>query len=211
MVIDRPCHYFTILREPVARLVSAYNYFCLSCSEDGKFCHALPRNTSAPHFNAVCPNMPFLEFASIFANMYTWHFSGRWHPASWQREFYGGYMQGFARDAPLTEADLAAAKTALNASDMLVLLTDELSDASPSAWDKLDAWLAGTRAAAALRPAAAQRVRTNTYETSAERSAYLYKPTTAELERACVSNHFDCSLYRWFLSRRARRAELGAG
>ena len=32
------CHYFTILREPVSRLISEYNYFCARCSEDGKFC-----------------------------------------------------------------------------------------------------------------------------------------------------------------------------
>ena len=62
----RPCRYFTVMREPVDRLVSSYNYFCLSCKENGKFCWT---NVQAERlWNASCPSMSFLEYTAIYAN-----------------------------------------------------------------------------------------------------------------------------------------------
>ena len=34
----RPCALFTLLRNPLARLLSGYHYFCQDCQEDGRQC-----------------------------------------------------------------------------------------------------------------------------------------------------------------------------
>ena len=41
----RPCHYFTAIREPLSRIVSAYVYMCLKCTD--KNAHCPPANASA--------------------------------------------------------------------------------------------------------------------------------------------------------------------
>ena len=43
------CAYFTLLREPVATAVSAYNYFCRGCAENGRHCAAAVRPTRPRH------------------------------------------------------------------------------------------------------------------------------------------------------------------
>ena len=35
---DRGCRYVTLLREPVSRLVSDWNYFCIACMQNGHKC-----------------------------------------------------------------------------------------------------------------------------------------------------------------------------
>ena len=61
------CRYFTILREPVSRLISEYNYFCARCEEYGKFCSKNSLTT--------CPHEKFLDWARFVPNQYTHHFS----------------------------------------------------------------------------------------------------------------------------------------
>lgn len=34
----RPCAMFTLLRNPLARLLSGYSYFCKACQEHGRQC-----------------------------------------------------------------------------------------------------------------------------------------------------------------------------
>ena len=205
---DRPCRYFTILREPVARMSSAYNYFCLSCAENGKLCKAA-RTTSA-NFNASCPNMRFLEFAAIFANSYTWRYSGRYTVSPRDRDiradmdpthYYLHSLDGFPDNVPLTESDLDAAREALNAPDMLVLKSEDL-DGGP-AWPRLERWLSGTRAAAALRRLDPQHAQQHSFVNV--QSKYIYTPSAANKERACVINHFDCRLYQSLRSHNSNR------
>jgi len=186
ILFRRPCRYFTVLREPVDRLVSSYNYFCLSCSEQGKFCW---RNVQAEQlWNASCPSMSFLHYTAIYANMYTWHFGRGVTP------YYDNVLQGFAHEKPLANSDFVAARTALTQPDMLLIWTDELGG---GAWDRLERWLSGTRAAAAMRHS---RKKNETAHANTA-LAYAYTPTAAERKRACVINHFDCELYKSLRSR----------
>ena len=189
----RPCRYFTVIREPVDRLVSSYNYFCLSC-KDGKLCPSMEKGAGRTVvqaerlWNASCPSMSFLEYTAIYANMYTWHFGRRVMP------YYSNMYQGFAHQKPLANSDFVAARTALTQPDMLLIQTDELDG---GAWDRLERWLSGTRAAAAMRHS---RQKNETIHANGA-VAYAYTPTPAERERACVINHFDCELYKSLRSR----------
>lgn len=53
----RPCRYVTVLREPLGRLLSAFNYFCASCMDGNFLCH----EHGYPGF--TCPNMTLRAFA----------------------------------------------------------------------------------------------------------------------------------------------------
>jgi hypothetical protein len=84
---QRQCRYFTLLREPRSRLVSAWNYFCLQCHEGGRQCvkdkdvrtaasaynHGLPRDSlgvpSAAPRNS-CPHMSVTDYAALSSNIY---------------------------------------------------------------------------------------------------------------------------------------------
>lgn len=69
----KPCTYFTLLRDPVARLKSSYDYFCRSCAEQGRYCkNSLMESRSGLR----CPNMSLVDFAYLEGNMYTYEFSG---------------------------------------------------------------------------------------------------------------------------------------
>ena len=70
---DKPCTYFTLLRHPVARLKSAYDYFCKSCAEGGRYC----RNSLLESRSGLrCPYMSLVDFAYLEGNQYTYEFSG---------------------------------------------------------------------------------------------------------------------------------------
>ena len=96
---------------------------------------------------------------------------------------------------PLTDADFAAATRTLAAPNMLVLRTEQLDILG---WDKLAAWLAGTRAARLLGIVARQRSAVGSANGTVVKfnnGSWVYTPTAAEKERVCVVNHFDCKLY----------------
>ena len=70
---SKPCTYFTLLRHPVARLKSSYEYFCKGCREHERYCsHRLLMSRSGLR----CPNMSLIDFAYLEGNMYTYEFSG---------------------------------------------------------------------------------------------------------------------------------------
>ena len=193
---QRPCFYFTLMREPVARLISAYNYFCLTCSDNGNYCRP---DLTAGLFRGACPRMQFLEWATIHANQYTWHWSGhfamRAEESGVNDAYFRGSLRGFVDRPPLTDADFAAATRTLAAPNMLVLRTEQLDILG---WDKLAAWLAGTRAARLLGIVARQRSAVGSANGTVVKfnnGSWVYTPTAAEKERVCVVNHFDCKLY----------------
>mmetsp|Transcript_24392 Transcript_24392/g.70372 ORF Transcript_24392/g.70372 Transcript_24392/m.70372 type:complete len:328 (+) Transcript_24392:64-1047(+) len=68
----RECRYMTVLREPIARMISSYNYFCLRCSEGGKAC-AKAQGPGA----VTCPKMSIVQFAKHFGNEYVRMFAGK--------------------------------------------------------------------------------------------------------------------------------------
>ena len=115
---SRPCRYFTILREPISRLISAYNYFCLDCKDRHKFCatqQGRPAKNDRPAWVrkcmlSTCPNMSFLDWAKLHANLYTRLFSQNW-ARNWVSDTLAGkkkrkkrllpcVLQCLSRDAP---------------------------------------------------------------------------------------------------------------
>ena len=70
---DKPCAYFTELRHPVARLKSAYDYFCLSCAENRRYCKS---ERMVSRSGQKCPDMSLLDFAYLEGNVSTYEFSG---------------------------------------------------------------------------------------------------------------------------------------
>lgn len=73
LVLDRPCQYFTILRDPIQRILSSYKYFCVECQENGRQCiggsEALYRKVLR------CPNMTIVEYARALGSPYTRSFA----------------------------------------------------------------------------------------------------------------------------------------
>jgi hypothetical protein len=55
-VHGRPCSYVTVLREPIARYLSAYNYMCVACADNNANCPAEPRPDS------ICPRLNVTSF-----------------------------------------------------------------------------------------------------------------------------------------------------
>ena len=50
---SRPCKYIVLMRDPLDRLISAYNFFCVACHERGRQC--------GPGFG--CPHLSLVEYA----------------------------------------------------------------------------------------------------------------------------------------------------
>ena len=61
----RRCVFYTILRDPIDRIFSAYSYFCQSCAEHNRQCNDF----------FGCPDIDVLSYASKFGNIYTKFFS----------------------------------------------------------------------------------------------------------------------------------------
>jgi len=114
----RPCLYLTILREPVSRMVSDYNYFCLECSEGGRYCQPWLKSST-------CPHKTFLQYARQVGNIYTAMFSGK-------HDKFPALSPNFSRiltestTSLLTREDLHVAQVALQRKDMLVLRIETL-------------------------------------------------------------------------------------
>lgn len=132
--VGRPCRYFTILREPIARAISAYNYFCLACAEDGRQCveneatrarlveenkHVVRDAMGLPltRPQRSCPDMSVVDYVSLEGgNYYVRRLSAT--------QEAGFVPNGYGR---MGEEQLAAALERLRRPDMLVVFTEELS------------------------------------------------------------------------------------
>ena len=104
--VQSGCRYFTLLREPIARAVSSYDYFCQGCAEHSRFCsggdpdrdqelvaesvqvkkNGTPRKTPAVvppwvgrqghSMGLSCPDMSLLEWTRAWGNLYVSELSG---------------------------------------------------------------------------------------------------------------------------------------
>lgn len=81
----RPCRYFTLLRNPVNRLKSAFSYFCTSCEENGRQCDG---GFDVRQYAGMltCPNMTFLDYAGAFQSVYTRAFASHADPPQGEHE-----------------------------------------------------------------------------------------------------------------------------
>lgn len=126
---SRPCKYFTLLREPIQRMVSEYAHFCLSCLENAMRCAVQPEekelwNIKHPGMPlpTTCPNISLVEYARRRNNPYTRRFSrvdsrkimeGAW----WVSGYY----------TKLSEEHYQSARETLTADNMLILWLENLS------------------------------------------------------------------------------------
>ena len=213
---DRPCNddrqscsYVVTLREPISRLISEYNYFCLQCLDSGKFCltqvgGGLYHGREKTWLKAsTCPHMSFEDWASNHSNQYVHHFS-RFGNSSHLSDgsYYRSYMAGFQDQPLLTESDVEKAAETLSANNMILIWTDELNS---SGWERIAATMEGTPASAAgarlmqWRSGSMPAVEAATMESASRAnnraSSYTFYPTDAQKQRACKINALDCKLY----------------
>ncbi len=171
-VAPRKCQYFTVLRDPVARRVSEYDWFCRACKEGNKYCGRLVKACPPPGDRAT--ERPTLEaWAQRSPNAYTQIFS--------REESCGGYSALVAGPKPLDADAYARAAAALAAPDMLVLTTEDLDNG----WGRLDTYLGRQPGEGIAKPTA----RANVY------SGDRYRAPPEERERVAALEHYDVALY----------------
>ena len=144
----RPCDYITVLREPVARMVSSHQYNCKACAEKGRWCPRrhqpktqlrlaeanarLPRDRDgllqlqgdSAKLHNTCPGMSLLDFAAMVGNVYVDTFGHDGLSPTYSARGDAGIDWFLAGE--VTAAELSVATAALRRKDMLVLLTDEI-------------------------------------------------------------------------------------
>jgi len=218
---ERPCSYIVLLREPIDRLISEYNYMCRDCRDKAKFCSCAeagcntnislgkePRAqtkckvcghaTAQLRFSPVmCPRMSFLDWARYVANQYTRHFARSWSSAGL---YYNAYFSGFDGLPPVTADDVAAAAAALGAPDMHLLWTDELDGGG---WKKVASLFQGSAFGVAFEQDLAQKDTEHASEGHVNAHEHTFVPTDEELEQARRILRFDLLLYEEL--RRSRR------
>lgn len=85
-VSARPCKYLTLLRDPIDRTVSQYNWFCRACSEDGIQCTTKEKIEERKRDQAkdptktpmlTCPDMSLVDYTRHYGNEFVEELSGR--------------------------------------------------------------------------------------------------------------------------------------
>lgn len=117
------CGYFIVLREPMARAVSAYNFFCVACSQSNEHCQ--PPRTPA------CPNVTIGEYLRAV----TRPGEGRGPLLNLYVSRLGISQQQVLHNdndglAPSEEAYTRASRRLRNTEHVLALPLDSLSDAA---------------------------------------------------------------------------------
>ena len=182
---QRGRRFFATLREPVARTVSEFDYFCKACLDDRKFCG---------RFSSECVNNQtnFSAWAQRAPNQFVRRFSRFWP----EMTYLQAYVRGFPGLAPVTMGDVDRAVATLTRPNTLLLWTDEMGgDAATQrvALDRLRAWLGGANASRAAR--ALENVHTFPHENVGV-SETRHGLTAAERRLVCELNWADCVLYQ---------------
>ena len=122
------CTYFTILREPVSRTLSGYNYWCLGGAE------GYHRRRHKGNHSTHCPNITLEEWARRMGNVYVDEFSRRrafGRPSEFTR--CGAPADGCAAPAARRPLDVASEELAVARVNLrqhvLVVTTEELQTA----------------------------------------------------------------------------------
>ena len=145
----RACRYATVLRDPIERIVSDWNYFCLACAEGGRFCpyshgsknataHAeailsnsrLPRGADgAPMATPLntCPRMSLVDYAAYIGNVYTNRFDVDVSTVTTINTELCDESDAARVRRRGRQPSLQMAQRALLRPDMLVMFTEDLS------------------------------------------------------------------------------------
>ena len=203
--------YFTILREPIARAVSEYNYFCLDCKDDAKFCkevvygglHLIWRGR-----HNMCPHITFLEWVRRRSNQYTRQFEHYWG-VNPPEPYFAQYLRGW--NVSTTDQQYKRALSNLKRPNMHVMWLETLDHGG---WKRFEDYLTasgvvpwintarrtsgGVCANSSLSACAAKKTVHENANGRRRRSTQIshhYAPTDAELSEAARINHHDVALH----------------
>lgn len=167
----RPCRYMTLLREPIDRTISAYNYWCRDCKDSHLFCKK----------GWSCPDMSIVEWARRHGNDYTRRFAVL--PGHSTKVAHGFYADT-GHSQKLTKQDF---KTAVKfVKSAFVLTTDELGSLHEGQEEhRLVDFLNGDRSVLDSLPSAR-----NTHQ-------HGYEPTEAEMKELKKVLKYDIKLYEY--------------
>lgn len=146
---SRPCRYILLLRDPIDRLISSYNFFCVACQEDGRECRQAGLDN--PNCNQAgldnpkcrpsdldCPRVSLIEYALAKGSYYANTIGPRSSPNRRQaRASVDGAVRAITK---LLESDaIAFVSTLENLGSQATALTSLLSPANslsspPSTW-----------------------------------------------------------------------------
>lgn len=193
--LSRPCRYMTLLRDPIAMIISAYNWFCVNCHEGGIQCpnnetiraerQKQQQETPRAYPELSCPNMSIVQYARHYSNPFTRQFSGK-------RAFCA--RNGVPQDASmlkecsvhLTDVDYQAAARVVADEQTLVLRLESM-------------WLGNSTAnySGMRRLAHFLQEPDLLKHTPVIRNAHShdYKPTQEELQELRRIQRFDLRLY----------------
>lgn len=153
---ERRCRYMTLLRDPIERVISEWNYFCVGCAEGGRMCanstlQRMVDSTMGPAFrsaglpNNTCPSMSLTDYATLSGNRYTAEFSrtdDTWNGAPtmplrhsgnsghdpWEYSYTPSVLSAvFAGWRHLGESEYRAALARLTSPSLLVLFSETLT------------------------------------------------------------------------------------
>lgn len=184
---SRPCSYMTVLREPVDRIISEYNYWCLDCLDKVEdYAHEGKHEGIFCGKDYHCPDrMSITAWARRHGNEYTRRLATRKGHETLAGGFYSdvGYLS-----SKLTEDDFEAALSVLQADNMLALSIEELEvgvGGKPSGMEQLADFLEDP---IVLDPNT-RAVETNQHE-------HTYQPTKKELHQLQNILDYDIRLYK---------------
>lgn len=127
--IFRPCRYFTLMRDPVARMISDYKHFCRNCAENGLQCRLLKaekelwaRRHPGEPLPQTCPKISITEYARRRANPYVRRFS-----LVDAHELMEGAWSSLGYARKVGEQHYQSALDVLTRDNMLVVWLEELS------------------------------------------------------------------------------------
>lgn len=129
----RHCRYFTLLRHPVSRIRSAYNYFCVRCSEGGRQCSGSEDPT-----RLTCPNMTIIDYARYFGSIYTRAFAPKGYALLRDTDSLPEKLHAFTRGLSQSLSAVQAADAYLHS--ILVLLVEE-DLMSMGSLERLGGWI----------------------------------------------------------------------
>mmetsp|Transcript_19926 Transcript_19926/g.43467 ORF Transcript_19926/g.43467 Transcript_19926/m.43467 type:complete len:574 (-) Transcript_19926:99-1820(-) len=203
----RPCRYFTVLREPIARVLSEYAYFCRDCEENRKFCEHSKHFTSSLR-KRICPDISLVEWAKRHNNEYTRTFSYAFDPDPPTREAsykkYKHRMDKYYSDAGAAfkpgEAEYEAAWQSLTSPNMQVLILEDLDEDLAA----LRTWIGDSES---LRlPKSPVNAQKNSYNATPEEISELQRIFAPDMRLYdAVRNHSRAVLKR---QKRSRKAKL---
>ena len=125
------CVYFTLLREPVDRIISSYNFFCSKGAMQGRYWH----NQFLHWEGSKCPGISLTDYAKMIGNIYVKEFSLAYACSPyWRGPGKLPFEEENAQRIEPSRQHLQQAIANVRAAQVTVLA---LNDTLPQQWDQL--------------------------------------------------------------------------